>query len=106
MRPRSRNEPDPEESPSKGTRLSRGLTQMFKKSVASALAVMDKLRAVSTRCWSSSQVLQLYHGGRGRDRDGPPMSLWTSSAEPSTICGTIRTLSGSWRLSRVSSRTW
>lgn len=85
-KPRSRAEPDPEESPNKGTRPSRGLTQMFKKSVASALAVMDKLRAVAT--WRTDYtVLELFAGSATLSRRARQRSGWTAYEPVDVIYG-------------------
>eukprot|EP00435_Cladocopium_sp_Y103_P012273 s3261_g3.t1 len=71
---RERREPDPEQSPGKEVRPARGLTQTLKKDVASALAVMDKLKAVTT--WKTEyMVLELFAGSatlsrRARSRTG------------------------------------
>lgn len=45
---RERTEPEPKQSPGKEVRPARGLKQTLKKSVAGALAVMDKVKALAT----------------------------------------------------------
>eukprot|EP00435_Cladocopium_sp_Y103_P055539 s805_g18.t1 len=111
---RSRSEPEPENSPEKGVRPARGLTQTMTKTVSAALAVMDKVKAVAT--WRTDyMVLELFAGSatlsrRARYRDGwacyEPVDVIYGAEHDMTDAKNAQRLSGSSTLWTTSSRTW
>eukprot|EP00435_Cladocopium_sp_Y103_P017212 s2419_g4.t1 len=72
---RERSEPEPERSPGKEVRPARGLTQDFKKSINAALAVMDKVKAIST--WRTDyMVLEVFAKSATLSRRARQRSGW------------------------------
>lgn len=81
-----RREPEPEQSPGKDVRPSRGLSQMFKRSINEALAVMDKIKAVTT--WRTDyMVLELFAGSATLSRHARSRKGWASYEPVDIIFG-------------------